>query len=472
MAGDRAQHLRDYEALIAGKRTAFEPAGFDIDEGALPDWLFDHQRHGVAFALRFGSAGLFYDTGLGKTGMELVWGDQVARRTNRPVLMLCPLAVAAQHHAEAEKFGIEATVSRDGSVPASACVAITNYERLDRIDPADWAGVILDESSILKSFTGKTTRKLCEAFSRTPYRLAATATPAPNDHTELGQHADFLGVMRAPEMLARWFIADQANMGRYRLKRPAVRPFWDWVASWGRCVSKPSDLGFDDAGFDMPPLHLERHVVEADRCVDAGVDRKDGQFSLFRMPDMSATSVHREKRLTSRARAQMLAHIVSGEPDEPWIVWVETDYDADAVRAVLPDAVEVRGSMTVEMKEERLRAFSDGSVRVLLTKPSIAGFGLNWQHCARMAFMGLSFSYEAFYQAVRRCWRFRQVREVRAHVVCADTEEAIWRVVNRKAGDHDAMKIEMTAAMSRAAVSSRVYQTYRPEQEARLPAWL
>jgi hypothetical protein len=464
--------LQSYRDLIAGKRTAFQPRGFaDVDEGALPSRLFDHQRHGAAFALRSGSSALFYDTGLGKTGMALVWGDEVVRRTNKPVLMLAPLAVGAQHVEEAAAFGINATQSRDGSAPFDPRIVITNYERLEKVDPSYWGGVILDESSILKSFTGKTTRKLIDAFAKTPYRLCATATPAPNDHTELGQHSHFLGVMASPEMLSRWFIADQTNMGRYRLKKPAIRPFWDWVASWARCVSRPSDLGFSDDGFEMPALNLHRHLVSADRGIDTG-EEKNGQIRLFRTPDMSAISIHKEKRLTSDSRAAKLAEIVAAEPTEPWVIWVETDYDAEAVMAAIPEAVEVRGSMPIEKKEERLQAFARGEIRILLSKPSICGFGLNWQHCARMAFMGLSFSYESFYQAVRRCWRFRQKRAVDVYVVCADTEEAIWQVVSRKAGDHDAMKREMAAAMSRAARASEVLRTYQPNQEARLPAWL
>lgn len=464
--------IQEYRTLIAGKRTAFQPQGFaDVDETTLPTRLFDHQRHGAAFALRCGSSALFYDTGLGKTAMALTWADQIVQRTNKPVLMLAPLAVGAQHVEEAEALGVWATQSRDGAAPVQPRIVVTNYERLDKVNPELWGGVVLDESSILKSFTGKTTRRLISAFDKTPYRLACTATPAPNDHTELGQHSAFLGVMDAPEMLSRWFIADQTNMGRYRLKKPAVRPFWDWVASWARAVSKPSDLGFSDDGFEMPPLNLHRHLVAADRGVDTG-EEKNGQIRLFRTPDMSATSIHKEKRLTSEARAAKLAEIVAAEPVEPWVIWVETDYDADAIKAVLPEAVEVRGSMAIERKEERLQAFAKGEARILLSKPSICGFGLNWQHCARMGFMGLSFSYESFYQAVRRCWRFRQTRPVDVHVVCADTEEAIWQVVNRKAGDHDAMKREMTAAMARAAQSSSVLRTYNPTKEAALPAWL
>lgn len=463
--------LQAYHDLIAGKRVSYGQHGFDVDASKFPARLFDHQRHGIEFAIRCGSAGLFYDTGLGKTAMALCWGDQVVRKTNLPVLMLAPLAVGQQHVAEANILDIEATQSRDGAAPVRPRIVVTNYERLEKVNPDLWGGVILDESSILKSFTGKTTRKLIDAFRKTPYRLSASATPAPNDHTELGQQSSFLGVMDSPEMLSRWFIADQTNMGRYRLKKPAIRPFWDWVASWARCVSKPSDLGFSDLGFEMPELHLVRHIVAADRGEDTG-EEKNGQARLFRMPDTSATSIHKEKRMTREGRAAKVAELIAADPNEAWVVWVETDYDAEAVRALLPDVVEVSGGMPIEKKEERLRAFSAGETKWLLTKPSIAGFGLNWQHCSRMAFMGLSFSYESFYQAVRRCWRFRQTRDVYAHVVCADTEESIWQVVSRKSGDHDAMKREMTAAMARAARSSEVLKTYQPNQEASLPSWL
>nr|WP_157182205.1 helicase-related protein [Methylobacterium sp. WSM2598] len=464
--------LDSYRALVAAKHVAAPPCGFpDVGDRDLLPGLIDHQRHCLEFALRVGRTAQFLDTGLGKTALALAWGDAVARRTNRPVLMLAPLAVASQHAAEARRVGVDARLSRFGTAPERACVAITNYERLERFDPADYAAVILDESSILKSFTGATKRKLVEAFAGTPYRLACTATPAPNDHTELGQHSEFLGVMRPPEMLSRWFIAEQANAGRYRLKKPAMRPFWDWVASWARCVSRPSDLGFPDDGFAMPELVVRRHVVQADRARDAGAE-KDGQGRLFRIPKASATSIHQEKRLTKDERAGRVAELVRAEPGEAWLLWVETDYDADALREVLPEAVEVRGSHHIDVKEERLAAFSAGQIRVLITKPSIAGFGLNWQHCARMAFMGLSFSYESFYQAVRRCWRFRQTRDVHAHVVCADTEASIWDVVNRKSGDHSRMKAEMAAAMARAARQHRILETYDPQQGARLPAWM
>jgi hypothetical protein len=272
-------------------------------------------------------------------------------------------------------------------------------------------------------------------------------------------------------MLTRWFIHDSADTGTWRMKGHAVRDFWSWVASWARCVSKPSDLGFSDDGFALPPLNLERHVVKADRSLDSGAE-KDGQGRLFRIPDTSATSIHREKRMTIEARADLIAEIVAREPSEPWVIWCDTDYEADALVARIPGAIEVRGSMTADQKEERLTAFSTGQARILITKPSLAGFGLNWQHCARMAFVGLSFSYEAFYQAIRRCWRFGQTRPVSVHVACADTEESIWQVVNRKSGDHDAMKREMTAAMRRAVRIEHEQSPYEPTAPVQLPSWM
>lgn len=461
--------LEAYRGMIAKSRPGFDPSGFE-GEFNLPPQMFDHQRASVEFALRGGANALFLDTGLGKTLCALAWGQEVVRRTNRPVLMLAPLGVTAQHKREADCFGIDAVVSRDGLI-AGPRIVISNYERLHLFNPEKFAGVILDESSILKSFTGQTTRRLIGAFAQTPYRLACTATPAPNDHTELGTHAEFLGVMSRDQMLMRWFLHDSADTGTWRLKGHAVRPFWDWVASWARCVSRPSDLGFSDDGFVMPELRMHRHLVAADRIIGRG-EEKDGQAHLFRMPDMSATSVHTEKRLTCEARARMVADIVAAEPDEPWTVWVETDYDADAIMAAIPGAVEVRGSMSAEQKEERLTAFTTGEIRVLVTKASIAGFGLNWQHCARTVFAGMSFSYEAFYQAVRRHWRFRQSRHVDCHVVFADTEAAIWDVVSRKAGDHDAMKREMTQAMARAHRAETRLHSYQPQKPATLPAWM
>ena len=461
--------LTRYHGLIAQKRVAFRPRGLN-KVPALCSAMKPHQNAVTEFALSQGAAALFLDTGLGKTLCALDWGRVIVEHTNRPVLMLAPLAVSGQHQREADKFSVDARAIREPEEVGSARVYITNYERLHKFNADDFSGVILDESSIVKAMMGKTSRALIETFSRTPYRLACTATPAPNDHVELGQHSEFLGVMAQNMMLNRWFLHDSADTGTWRMKGHAVLDFWNWVASWARCVSKPSDLGFSDDGYVLPPLNLQRHVVKADRSTDTGAE-KDGQARLFRIPDTSATSIHKEKRQTTDARADLIAEKVMAEPDEAWVIWCDTDYEADALALRIPGAVEVRGSMTADEKEARLNAFSAGQARVIITKPSVAGYGLNWQHCARMGFVGLSFSYESFYQAIRRCWRFGQTRPVDVHVACADTEEAIWNVVSRKAGDHDAMKAQMTQAMKRAANVVHT-TTYTPAKPIQLPTWI
>lgn len=463
--------LKDYQRLIAEKAVKFEPRGLKKIPKLHPK-MFPHQRASTEFALRAGCAGLFLATGLGKSLCSLEWGRVILERENKPILMLAPLAVSKQHEREAAKFGIDAKSVRDPREITTARIYITNYERFHLFDPNMFCGVILDESSILKGFNGRTSRALIQAFQGMPYKLSATATPAPNDHMELGQQAEFLGVMRSMEMLSRWFINDTSTASQvWRLKGHAVGAFWDWVASWARCMSRPSDLGYDDAMHDLPELIVNTHVVDADRSLNRGSE-KDGQERLFRIPDMSATSIHGEKRLTADRRAEAVAQLVSNDPSEPWIIWADTDYDADAVMALIPGAVEVRGSMSAEMKEERLVGFSDGSIRVLVTKPSIAGFGLNWQHCARMAFTGISFSFESYHQAVRRCWRFGQTRPVHVHIAMADTEKAIIDVISRKQDDFEMMGDEMRRAMSRAVNIQNAREAYVPQKTVKLPSFL
>ena len=437
---------------------------------AMPDMIREHQRHAVDFALGIGSAALFLDTGLGKSLCAFTYADNVRRETGLPILMLSPLGVTSQHLSEAKKFGFDnAKIVREG---ADICggLNLCNYERLHLFDPHQFGGFILDESSVIKNFSGITTRRLMEFGKSIHFKLACTATPAPNDHMELGQHCQFLDVMSSSEMLSRWFLADQSEMGRYRLKRHAVNSYWNWVASWARCAEKPSELGGDDTGFDLPPLKMHRHIVKTDIIADAGDD--EGQGRLFRIPSASATSIHREKRKTANDRAAKIAEIVNAETSESWIIWVDTDYDAIAVKALIPESIEVHGRMTPDQKESGLASFSNGSARVLITKSSIAGFGLNWQHCARVAFVGLSYSYESFYQAVRRCYRYGQTRSVHVHVACAETEEAIWQAITRKRDDHETMKFAMKAAMSREQDVRTVKHDYQPQMAAAIPSWL
>ena len=454
--------MSDYHSFLDGKKLRAKERGL-TDIPALAAHLFPFQRHCVEFALRVGSAGNFLSTGLGKTACELEWAAHAAEATNGKALILAPLSVGWQIAKEAERWGYQARVIRDQS-EASEGINICNYDRLERLEPAAFGAVALDESSILKSFGGKTSRALIEAFANHRFRLSATATPAPNDHMELGQQSDFLGVMPSSEMLMRWFINDTSKASQeWRLKGHAVNDFWDWCASWARMAEMPSDLGGDDTGFVLPPLKVIRHAAEATPI--KGSD-------LFGMVDMSATVMHEVKRKTATARAKEIAELVAGN-SEPWVVWCDTDYEGDAIKALLPEITEVRGSHSPEQKEDTLRKFADGSVRALLTKPSICGFGLNWQHCAHTAFVGRTFSYETWYQAVRRFWRFGQKRSVEVHLVVAEGEDAIARVIDRKSDDHIAMKVAMRAAMARSNATVATRRTsYQPTHRAGVPAWL
>lgn len=462
--------LQSYRDLIARKGVKFEPRGLaSVPE--LHSSMFPHQAHSTDFALRQGCAALFLDTGLGKSLCALEWARVIRETTNKSVLMLAPLAVGPQHQREAEKFGIEARYVRDPSEVKGSGIWITNYERMDKFDIPSFAGIVLDESSILKSFTGATTRKLVASFGQTPYRLACTATPAPNDHMELGNHSEFLGAMQSREMLSRWFINDTSEASQsWRLKGHAAASFWDWVASWARCISKPSDLGFDDAGFALPPLNETLHMVRADAGLDAG--ERDGQSLMFREVSNSATSLHKEKRITLDIRADAIAAAVLSKPDEAWVIWVDTDYEADAVASLLPGAMEVRGSMPMEKKEERLIAFQNGQIKHLITKPRVAGYGLNWQHCNNMAFAGLSFSYEAYYQAIRRCWRFGQTKPVNVHIAISDTQRSVLDAIRRKQADHETMKSAMSEAMRRAYQRASSKVGYEPVKNLEIPTWL
>lgn len=454
-----------YRDFLRAKAPRVTPGGIAVSVDDLPPRLFDWQAEVVRWALEMGKSAIFADCGLGKSAMQLAWAQQVPGR----VLILAPLAVAQQTADEAAKFGVgDVSVSRDGTVRTK--ITISNYEQAQKFDPAAFDGVVLDESSILKSYMGKTKRYLLEAFADVRFRLCCTATPAPNDHLELGNHAEFLGVMSSHEMIARWFISDQSSVGTYRLKGHAVRSFWDWVSSWARCIGRPSDLGhYSDEGYELKPLHARSHVVN----VDITEDRGD---QLFRTVDMSATKIHEERRRTAAARAARVAELVAAEPAEQWLLWTETNYESLELRNALACVgiapQEVAGSDSDAAKTTRLLGFASGDVRVLITKPKIAGFGLNWQGCARMAFVAPTYSFEAYYQAVRRCWRFGQERSVYAHMVMGDTEAPVYQTLQRKAADHEAMKVEMFAAMRRAQSSRADAIGYHPTHAAPIPAWL
>ena len=454
----------EYAAFLASKAVRAPMRGLK-DVPALAPHLFNYQAHCVAFALEAGSGGMFLDTGLGKTEIQLEYLRHAAEATNGRALLLTPLAVAGQTKRRAERWGYEARVIREQS-EAGDGINICNYDRLDKLDPSAFGAVSLDEASILKSFTGKTTRALIDAFRGHRFKLAATATPAPNDHMELGKYAEFLEIMQANEMLSRWFINDTSTASQeWRLKGHAEADFWDWLASWSRCAELPSDLGGDDTGFILPPVAITRH-----RSARTEIEGGEGLFASI---SMSATNMHNIKRQTSAARADTIAGIVAAEPNEAWLIWCDTDYESDALKAAVPSAIEVRGSQSTEEKEERLEAFATGQAKHLIAKPQMCGFGLDWSHCARMAFVGRSYSYETFYQAVRRCQRFGQKRQVQVHIAVAEGEAEIGRIVERKTADHAKMKEAMRAAMARAKQAKRDARiAYNPTHKGRLPTWL
>lgn len=417
-----------------------------------------HQADCLRKLLKIGRGAAFLDTGLGKTFLQLDW----ARHVPGDVLILAPLAVAQQTVEEAGNLlGMNIHHSRNGEVKER--ITITNYERAHLFDVSRFNAVVLDESSILKGQTSKMRKWITEAFDHTPWKLACTATPAPNDYTELGNHSRFLNVMSAQEMLTRWFIHDSANTADWRLKGHAVKDFWQWVGSWSCCVFKPSDLGHSNDGYDLPKLSIKTHIHDSPLFTDSA-------DTLFDMPSVAATDLHKTRRATIDKRCKSVADMVNGS-SEPWIVWCESNDESAMLSKLIPDAVEVKGSMTIEQKESRLESFSQGQSRVLISKPKICGFGMNWQHCRNMAFASISYSYEAFYQAIRRSWRFGQTEQVNVHVCISDAEMRVWRRVERKATDHDTMKKEMRFAVGQTQ-SHDVKLDYNPQMEASLPVWL
>jgi len=458
-----------YAKFISGRQDVTRARGFEPSR-PIAGHLFDFQRDIVKWALARGRAAIFADTGLGKTAMQLEWASHISGEGR--VLILCPLAVADQTVKEAARFGVDCAYVR--SFDPKHRIQVTNYEMLDRFDPADFTGIVLDESSILKSFTGKTRNAIIQAFEATPYRLACTATPAPNDHAELGNHAEFLGIRSRVEMLAEFFVHDGGSTQSWRLKGHAEDIFWRWVCSWGAVVRLPSDLGYPDDNFALPELRMHEHIVP--------VNHRDvwSEGFLF-APDARTLSDQRAtRRATMHARVEVARTIADASPD-PCVIWCELNAEGDAVEASISDAVQIKGSDPLDTKRHRLCAFDPVNklgkpIRVLVTKPSIAGFGMNWQHCARMVFVGASHSYEQTYQAIRRCWRFGQTRAVDVHVIRAETEGAIVSNYRKKAARHqslmDGMLDHTRSIQTIAGAAHREWNQYQPAEQMRLPNWL
>lgn len=421
----------DYEEFVASKRRAEVPTGHK--PGDLNENLFDFQHAIVSWAVRRGRAAVFADTGLGKTLMQLSWADEVASHTGGMVLILAPLAVSEQTIEQGSTFGIEVRRVPNGGTPNGPGVWITNYERMDAIDFSELHGLVLDESSILKAHDGKTRQRIIDAAQGIPYRLSCTATPSPNDFEELGNQCEFLGVMSRTGMLATYFVNDTGDTGTWRLKGWGASKFWEWMGTWAVVLRNPSDLGFDGSRYELPPLEYFEHVVEAG----------ESEGELFARPAMGLAERRKAQRDSLEARCKALADLVNSEPDEPWLIWCHLNDEAALLTELIDGSVNVQGSDSPESKAKNLLGFAHGDVRVLVSKPKIAGFGMNWQHCARMAFVGLDDSFEKFYQAVRRCYRFGQKRSVKVHLFTAENEGQILVNLKRKEEAHHEMSAQM-----------------------------
>ena len=452
-----------YQNFLELKTQSGADRGFD--PVFMPPALFDFQQSLVEWAVRRGRAAIFADCGLGKTAMQLTWAQNVAQYTDRPVLILTPLAVAAQTIREGEKFGIECARSSDGAI--NSRIVITNYERLEHFTAADFAGVVCDESSILKSFDGARRNQITEFMRKVPYRLLATATAAPNDFIELGTSSEALGYMGHMDMLARFFKNDQSNLTsrrmygeapKWRFKGHAEQPFWRWVTSWARACRRPSDLGFYDGRFILPPLNEIDHMIETS-TVPEGM--------LFAMPATDLREQRAEKKRTVQERCEQVAAMV-GNTGQPALVWCHLNEEGNLLQQLIPDAIQVSGSDRDDVKEARLIDFAEGRSRVLITKPKIGAWGLNFQQCSHITYFP-SHSFEQYYQSVRRCWRFGQKNPVTVDIILTEGERRIMENLQRKRGQAERMFASLVSEMNNSLAIAKA--DYRSQPIA-IPSWM
>ena len=462
----------EYQEFLRGKLERAEPVGFQKDKYHMNPALFQWQKDVVHWALGKGRAALFEDCGLGKTIQQLEWAKSVSDHTGKPVLIVAPLAVAEQTRREGRKFGYEVTVCRE-QADVKTGINVTNYEMLDHFSPERFGGVVLDESSILKNYTGKIRNKITDMWRETEYKLSCTATPAPNDYMELGNQAEFLGVMTRTEMLATYFTHDGGNTSKWRLKGHAEDRFWEWVATWAVVLTTPSDLGYDAEGYILPEKRTIEILVEAEEKREA----EDGNLSLFTEVAKTLTERRDARRNSLEARCRKAAELVAGDQENQWIIWCDLNAESERITNLIPGAVEIRGSDDPKIKADRLNGFTAGDIRYLVTKPSIAGFGLNWQGCHNIIFVGLSDSYEMMYQAIRRCWRFGQENPVNVYIITSAEEGAVKENVERKERQSIKMAQEMVKH-TREILEEEIHGTirvkipYNPQMEMIVPDWV
>ena len=451
----------NYDEFLKTKEIKYEPSGFDCEPSN--ENLFDFQRAIVKWALKKGKSALFLDTGLGKTICQLSWADEVHKKENKPILIVAPLAVSVQTKREGEKFGICVNICRSQNDVING-INITNYEMLEHFNADEFIGIVLDESSILKSYSGKTTLSLIDKFKNTNYKLACTATPAPNDYQELGNHSEFLGVCTRTEMLATYFIHDGGDTAKWRIKGHAELEFWKWVASWASVVKNPENIGFNGDKYNLPNLNIITHLIDT--------PIKKGSLFPTYVKDLSERRDARKSGLD--LRVEKCAEIANSV--ENCLIWCDYNDEGIALNKCIDNSIEIAGSHSNEHKEKYLLQFGTGELKKLISKPKIAGFGMNWQKCNNIVFCGLSDSYEKFYQAIRRCWRFGQDKEVNVHIVLTDVELPILKNIQKKQAYADNMSknmVRIASNMLKNEIFSTTRETteYLPNKSMILPEW-
>ncbi|SFE84573.1 helicase-related protein [Peptostreptococcus sp. D1] len=451
--------LLQYEQFIKNKIAVSIESGFDVNRSLLNKKLFDYQKDIVRWSLKKGRSAIFADCGLGKTLMQLEFAQQIINRVGGKVLIIAPLAVTGQTKLEGQEFGYDVNICESQEDVIDG-INITNYEKLDRFVGNKFVGVVLDESSILKSFTGKIRDNIINIFRNTPYKLACTATPSPNDYMELGNHSEFLGVMTRTEMLSMYFIHDSGETSKWRLKGHAEDVFWEWMSSWAVVLDNPRNLGYDIQGFDLPKLNIHQIIVDGDSVITE---------------KQTLTQRRQARKDSLKLRCKAASELVN-ESDEQWLVWCDLNAESEMLHKLINSSYEIKGSDKAKYKTETMIKFSDGSIKCLVTKPKIAGFGMNWQQCHNMIFVGLSDSYEAYYQAVRRCWRFGQTHEVNVYIIISAREGAVKENIERKEVDAENMKRQMLALTKEITKknlerTTRIMTAYEPNVRMRLPNW-
>ena len=449
----------EYKEFLQNKRFVLESSGFDIDKSELSPMLYDFQKDIVRWALKKGKACIFADCGLGKTLMQLSWAYQVHKHTGGKVLILAPLAVADQTKREAEKFGYVAKVVERQEDCAEG-INITNYEKLDRFVAKEFIGIVLDESSILKSYSGKVRTAIIQNFHEVPYKLACTATPAPNDYMELGNHSEFCGVMTRPEMLSMFFVHDGGETSKWRLKGHAEDVFWQWLATFSVFVDNPNNIGYEIDGYNLPPINIKEIIVDGDSPTTE---------------TLTLTERRQARKDSLQLRCEQAAELVNNS-DEQWLVWCDLNDESHKLHELINESVEVQGSDKDTHKSKSMLDFSNNDIKCLVTKPKIAGFGMNWQNCHNMIFTGLSDSYEQYYQALRRCWRFGQEKPVNVYIIISSKEGCVKENIERKQADFEKMQKEMTELTKEITKKElrstcRISTPYEPHEKMILPNW-